>query len=147
MFGLSALASGSNLFSSKNIQKASINCRRNKRNTVNALLFEFNSGENLLRLQQELNDKSYHPSPSILFATTKPKSREIFAADFRDRIVHHLLVEYLERIFEPIFIHDSFACRRDKGTHAAAAGLKFELINNRRCYDWNEFLETVKKGK
>jgi len=123
MFGLSALASGSNLFSSKNIQKASINCRRNKRNTINALLFEFNSGENLLKLQQELNDKSYHPSRSILFAITKPKKREVFAADFRDRVVHHLLVEYLERIFEPIFIHDSYACRRGRGTHAAAMRL------------------------
>jgi len=30
---------------------------------------------------------------------------------------------------------------------ATTAGLEFELINNRRHYDWEEFLEAVKKGK
>lgn len=124
MFGLSALANGSNLSSSKNLQKAYLNCRRNKRNTINALRFEFNSGDNLFKLQQELNDKTYHPLRSILFATAKPKKREIFAADFRDRIIHHLLVEYLETIFEPVFIHDSYACRIGKGTHAAKERLE-----------------------
>jgi retron-type reverse transcriptase len=48
---------------------------------------------------------------------TRPKLREIFAADFKDRIVHHILVDYLERIWEPIFIHDSYACRKGKGIH------------------------------
>lgn len=114
-----APANGLNIFSFKNIQKAYFNCRRNKRNTINALRFEFNSAENLLKLEQELNTRQYHPSRSILFATNKPKMREIFAADFRDRIIHHLLVEYLEGIFEPIFIYDSYACRKGKGTHAA----------------------------
>jgi hypothetical protein len=37
------------------------------------------------------------------------------AADFRDRVVHHYLVERLEQIFEPVFIHDSYACRVGKG--------------------------------
>jgi RNA-directed DNA polymerase len=48
-----------------------------------------------------------------------PKFLEIFAADFRDCVVHHVLVEGLERIWEPIFLHDSYACRKGKGTHRA----------------------------
>jgi len=52
--------------------------------------------------------------------TGGPKPREVFAADFRDRIVHQLLVSHQERVFEQIFIHDSFACRRGKGTLAAS---------------------------
>lgn len=51
------------------------------------------------------------------------KLREIFAADFRDRVVHHLLVDYLERLWEPVFIHDSYACRRGKGVHYAVTRL------------------------
>lgn len=75
-------------------------------------------------MEEELKNKAYRPSRSILFAARKPKLREIFAADFRDRVVHHVLVDYLERIYEPIFIHDSYACRKDKGTHAAIMRLQ-----------------------
>lgn len=55
---------------------------------------------------------------------TKPKLREIFAADFRDRIVYHVLVDYLERIWEPKFIFDSYACRKKKGIHLGVKRLQ-----------------------
>ena len=54
----------------------------------------------------------------------RPKLREVFAADFRDRVVHHVLVSHLEKIWEPVFIHDSYACRKGKGVHAAVARLQ-----------------------
>jgi hypothetical protein len=43
--------------------------------------------------------------------------REIFAADFRDRVVHHWLINKLNPLFEHLFIQDSYACRLGKGTH------------------------------
>ena len=89
-------------------------CRRNKRNTINALAFEADAEANLLPLQAELRGHTYQPSRSICFITDGPKPREVFAADFRDRVVHHLLVSHQEQIFEPIFIHDSYACRKGK---------------------------------
>ncbi len=95
-------------------------CRRNKRNTRNALAFEVDAEARLLALQQELRDHTYRPGRSICFVTGGPKPREVFAADFRDGIVHHLLVAHPERVFEPLFIHDSFACRTGKGTLAAS---------------------------
>ena len=95
-------------------------CRRNKRNTINALAFEANAEANLLTLQEELRAHTYKPGRSICFITDGPKPREVFAADFRDRVVHHLLVSHQERVFEPIFIHDSFACRKSKGTLASS---------------------------
>jgi RNA-directed DNA polymerase len=95
-------------------------CRQNKRNTRNALAFEIDAEANLLALQRELMDRTYRPGRSICFVTDGPKPREVFAADFRDRIVHHLLVEQLEPRFEPRFIHDSYACRRGKGVLAAS---------------------------
>ncbi len=112
------------LFSFRNIYRCYLNCRNNKRNTVNALNFERNAEENILRLERELKTKSYRPSRSILFAARKPKLREIFAADFRDRIVHHILVDYLQQIWERIFIYDSYACREEKGTHKAIKRLQ-----------------------
>lgn len=68
--------------------------------------------------------RAYHPTTSICFVQKRPKLREIFAADFRDRVVHHLLVSTLEPIFERHFIHDSYACRNGKGVHAAVARLR-----------------------
>jgi hypothetical protein len=53
----------------------------------------------------------------------QPKAREIHAADFRDRVVHHVLVPRLAVLFEPVFIHDLYSNRVGKGTHAAVARL------------------------
>jgi hypothetical protein len=53
---------------------------------------------NLLQLQEELRAHHYRPGPSICFITDGPKPREVFAADFRDRVVHHLLVAQQEPV-------------------------------------------------
>jgi hypothetical protein len=105
------------LFSYENMYRQYLKCRRNKKGTINALKFEVNCEENLLDLKRQLDERSYYPSRSVCFMVTKPKAREIFAADFIDRVVHHILVDYLERIWEPRFIFDSYACRKKKGIH------------------------------
>jgi len=112
------------VFSFKNLYKAYLRCRKNKRCRKSALQFEINAEENILKLEEELKAHTYLPLPSTCFVTKSPKVREIFAANFRDRIVHHLLVAYLEQKWEPKFIHDSFACRKGKGTHAATKRLQ-----------------------
>ena len=78
----------------------------------------------LLKLEQELKNKTYRPGRSICFVITDPKPREVFAADFRDRIVHHLLVGFLEPFWEKKFIHHSYSCRPKKGAHLAIKDLK-----------------------
>jgi len=112
------------LFSFENIYRAYIDCRKNKRSKPDAIRFEMDAMENLHRLHFELTERSYHPSTSDCFAAKRPKLREIFAADFRDRIAHHLIVRYLEPIWERVFIFDSYASRRRKGIHLAAKRLR-----------------------
>jgi hypothetical protein len=73
---------------------------------------------NLLALQQALRTHTYRPGRATCFVTDGPKPREVFAADFRDREAHHLLVSHEEHVFEPLFIHDSYACRMGIGTWA-----------------------------
>ncbi len=97
--------------------EAYFSCRSNKRNTINALAFEMDYESNLIQLWNELNDGSYQPGKSIAFIVHKPVQREIFAADFRDRVVHHLIINKLNPFFEKEFIQDSYACRVGKGTH------------------------------
>lgn len=75
-------------------------------------------------MEQELQNHTYQPGRSICFVIIDPKPREIFAADFRDRIIHHLLVNHLEPIWEKKFIYHSYSCRKDKGAHRAIKDLK-----------------------
>ena len=112
------------LFALENLVRQYLACRRNKRNTVNALRFEARQELNLLALRQALVQRTYEPARSVCFFVRRPKLREVFAADFRDRVVHHVLVSHLEQTWEPIFIADSYACRRGKGVHAAVARLQ-----------------------
>jgi RNA-directed DNA polymerase len=96
---------------------AYLNCRINKRNTANALVFEVDYESNLVKLCEEINNETYQIGRSIAFIVDKPVMREIFAADFRDRVVHHFLIGKLNNLFEKQFIHDSYSCRVGKGTH------------------------------
>jgi hypothetical protein len=106
---------------------AYLDCRRSKRNKPDALEFELNHEENLVALVEELRERRYQLSTSICFYTRKPKAREVFAAAFRDRVVHHLVYDALAPVWERVFIHHSYACRPNKGTHAAALALQHFL--------------------
>lgn len=92
-------------------------CRKNKRNTANALAFEIDYENNLVQLCEELNSGTYKIGRSIAFIVDKPVKREVFAADFRDRVVHHFIISKLNHLFEKQFIYDSYSCRVGKGTH------------------------------
>jgi hypothetical protein len=96
---------------------AYFDARRNKRNTINALTFEMSFESNLFSLFNEIISRTYTIKPSICFINFRPVQREIFAADFRDRVVHHLIYNYISPIFEKKFINESYSCRKGKGTH------------------------------
>ena len=82
--------------------------------------FAFQLEEELKNLIDELSAGSYIPGKYRYFEIFEPKPRTISAAPFRDRVVHHALIRQLEPIFEQTFIFDSYATRKNKGTHAAA---------------------------
>lgn len=90
-------------------------CRRNKRNTSQQIKFEFRLEENLWKLYEDLKNETYRPGSHIYFIITKPKPREVWAANFRDRIVHHLLYNRVSYI-EDTYISTTYACLRGKGT-------------------------------
>jgi len=77
--------------------------------------------KNLVELWVEINSGTWQPRPSTVFIVKKPVIREIFAAAFRDRIVHHLVIGRLNPLFEKHFIYDSYSCRKNKGTHFGVA--------------------------
>lgn len=115
---------GHPLFSLANVYRAFRACRRRKRSTAGAIAFEARLENELVALHEELERGTRKPRPFTVFLVSKPKKREIFAADFRDRVVHHVLAGHLTPRWERRFIHDSYACRVGKGTHAGVERLR-----------------------
>lgn len=93
--------------------------RRGKRSRPAVEQFEFHREIELARLREELIDGRYQPGAYQTFMLRDSKPRMISAAPFRDRVVHHALCNVLEPIFEKSFIFDSYASRKEKGTHRA----------------------------
>lgn len=121
----------------ENLFELYFQCRKNKRYSFGALTFEVDFENNLMQLYRELQTKTWHPGSCNCFIVDKPVKREIFAAPFKDRIVHHILFSELEPCFEKYFIHDSYACRKGKGTHMAIKRL-FHFINSQTCNNSQE---------
>ena len=96
---------------------AFICAKRHKSKKPYVIKFEKNLKKNLLELTDELLERRYKPQSSMCFIVEEPKKREIFAANFRDRIVHHLYYNYTYDLFNSTFIEDSYSCRKGKGTH------------------------------
>ncbi|MBF0270299.1 MAG: reverse transcriptase [Alphaproteobacteria bacterium] len=107
--------------------EAYFECRRHKRNSASALAFEVNLESNLIDLHEELVSGAWQPRPATTFVITRPKPREVWAADFRDRIVHHLVYAAIAPRIETAFIADSCACIKGRGTLYAANRLAQHL--------------------
>lgn len=118
----------------KSLLTAALDSSRNKKFRPDIAAFHFHLETELWRLHEELANKIYQPGAYHSYYIFHPKKRLISAAPYRDRIVHHVVVNALEPIFEKSFINNSFACRRGKGTHA---GVKCcQKLARRHAYVW-----------
>lgn len=95
--------------------EAYYDCRRMKRRTASAIVYEMNYESNLIALRDRINTRTYQPGKSICFVVTHPRYREVFAASFEDRVVHHYIALRLEPLFELVFSPRTFNCRKGKG--------------------------------
>ncbi len=104
------------LCSWKNLLLAYNKARTHKNNKSSVKKFSKHYAIELALLRHELCNKTYQPRPLKTFILRDPKTRTICVSDFRDRVVHHALINILQPIFEPRFISDSYASRKNKGT-------------------------------
>jgi hypothetical protein len=126
---MSATAAGETWCSVGRIADAADLCAKRKGGRPDVIAFRMRQGEELLSLARRLTLGTYFPQPGRVFVTERPKHREVHAAVYRDRVVHHLIHALVEPLFEPGFSDASFACRQGKGTHAAAASLNRHMAN------------------
>lgn len=126
-------------YSLEKLVQAYYDCRRHKRTSASALRFEQHLERNLIELHEELESGAYRPGRSICFAISRPRPREVWAASFRDRIVHHLVYNQIAERFHRRFIADSCACIPGRGTLYGAARMEGKVRSltqnwNRRAF-------------
>lgn len=92
-----------------------LKAKRNKRQAISHLKFELNYENNLLKLYQEIENFNYQIQSSCLFLINQPVKREIIAANFQDRIIHHLIYSFLYALIDKQLIYDCYSCRERKG--------------------------------
>ena len=109
-------------------------CLKHKRNSIGAMKFRVNEVDNLIQLADDINSFTYQISTSEAFMISDPKIREVFAADFRDRIVHHLVILELKPLFEQYFISHTFACMEGRGVLAGIKTLYNEVDKHSEHY-------------
>ncbi|MDO8482479.1 MAG: reverse transcriptase domain-containing protein [bacterium] len=108
----------------KNLHTAYLKARKGKRYRGKILEFGYHLEENLLKLKDDLLSGNYRHGEYREFTVCDSKKRNIKAAPFRDRVVHHAVCNIIEPIFNKGFIYDSYACRTEKGTHKAVKRLQ-----------------------
>jgi retron-type reverse transcriptase len=126
----------SHIISVKNLFCAWKEFCRGKRNKPDVAQFEFNLEGNLFQLHNELVTKEYTHSPYVAFYVCDPKLRHIHKACVRDRVLHQALFRIIYPVFDRYFIHDSYSCRFNKGTHAAVN--RFHDFSRKCSTNWRE---------
>jgi retron-type reverse transcriptase len=102
----------------ENLHLAFRKASRGRRFSPEVLRFQSSLEENLIGIQDDLIRSTYEPRPYRMFTIFEPKERIIHVAPFRDRVVHHAVMNIIEPIWDRLFIYDTYACRKGKGTHA-----------------------------
>lgn len=97
-----------------------------------AIRFAANETHNLEQLRQSVISGDYQPQDYIAFSVFEPKERVIYAPMYRDKIVQHAINNIVREFYEPRFIHDSYACIRNKGNHRAVRQIQRYM---RRAYN------------
>jgi len=109
----------SKLCSLENLELAFKKAKKDKTHLPYVIQFEENLDKELMGLHKELISFAYKPNQPKRFIIRDPKTRKIHASAFRDRIIHHAIINILEPIFDKTFIYDSYANRKNKGAHKA----------------------------
>jgi retron-type reverse transcriptase len=101
------------------------NFKAGKRKKPDVAEFELHLEKNLFSLHRELVSVQYKHGSYKGFYIQDPKLRHIHKAQVKDRVVHQAVYSMLTRIYDSTFIHDSYSCRVNKGTHKAIARFEF----------------------
>jgi len=129
----------------ENLFEAAKKAEQRKRYKPEVLKFNSDLENNLLSLKKELENGSYFPGEYRYFKIYEPKERDIYAAPYKDRVVHHAVINIIEPIWEKRFYYHSYACRVNKGMHKAIDVCQLYLKQNKyilKC-DIKKFFQSI----
>ncbi|OGI47069.1 hypothetical protein A2121_00285 [Candidatus Nomurabacteria bacterium GWB1_40_6] len=108
-----------NIITTEKLLKAWQEFLRDKKKKKDVILFQAKLMDNIFNLYVDLKNKTYKHGEYHAFNISDPKPRQIHKATVRDRLLHHLIYQELYEYFDSKFIHDSYSCRIERGTHRA----------------------------
>jgi RNA-directed DNA polymerase len=103
----------------ENLRLAFLKAIRGKRGKADVLEYGAHLDANLRLLREQLLTERVDVGHYHFFTVHDPKERVICAASFPERVLHHAIMNVCEPVSERYAIYDSYACRTDKGMHAA----------------------------
>ena len=119
----------------QNLMKAHIESRKGKNYKKEVILFNLKQEEYIKWLYEELKNERYEHGGYRTFYIRVPKTRKVEASRYIDRVVHRWLVDnFLEPIFLPQFIENTYACIPGRGMHKAAKDLQKAMRECKRVY-------------
>lgn len=108
------------IYALENLYKASKKAMKGKKSTPSVAKFWLNEDKEIAKIYQQLKEQRYPFGHYTEFEIRdKGVLRRISAAPFRDRVVHHAIMNIIELPFEKSFIYDSYANRKGKGVSSA----------------------------
>ncbi len=115
-----------------NLRLAFYKARKRKDAKKSVIDYCANLDTKLLELRKELLCGEVEVGNYHYFKIFDPKERLICAAPFKQRVLHHALMNICHDNFEKFQIHHSYASRLNKGTYA---GIKQAQVNQQK-YRW-----------
>lgn len=103
----------------ENLRTAFLKSVRGKKGKPDVIAYRAKLDENLQSLRNQLLARQIEVGHYHFFKVFDPKERMICAAAFPERVLHHAVMNICEPVLERYAIHDSYACRKEKGMHMA----------------------------
>lgn len=117
------------IINKENLYKASKNAQKDKKNYKEVITWNKNLDNNILKLYNSLLDENYKVSNYLVFIIKEPKERVISKLPFKDRVVHHAILNILEPIFKRSFISQTYSCIKQRGIHKCLYLIKKDISN------------------
>lgn len=128
-----------------NIQLAFIKSCRGKQAKREVIEFRKNYDDNISEIRKSLLSGDIQVGNYNYFKIFDPKERLICAASFRERVIHHAIMNVCHQYFERTLIYDTYATRIGKGVYKALdkakhAASKFQYVAK---LDYRKYFDSI----
>lgn len=128
-----------------NLLLAFYKAKRGKQYNKEVISFGNDLDSNINKLQKEIINANVSVGKYHSFTITDPKKRNIYAASFDERVLHHAIMNVCHQYFERNLISDTYATRIDKGVYKALdkailASKKYKYVAK---LDFKKYFDTI----